>query len=63
VEAAETERIDAEAVSDNEDHNSDPPDRTYARADGKPETVHGDVPAFDRANREDLPRERHPHKD
>jgi hypothetical protein len=63
VEAAETERIDAEPRSDNEDDYADPPERTYARANGKPETMHGDVPAFDRANREDLPRERHPHDD
>lgn len=58
VEAAETERIGAEPASDNKDDYASPPERTHARADGKPET-HGDVPVFDRANREDLPRERH----
>ena len=36
------------------------PERTFARANGKPETERDDVPVFDRANREDLPRQQHP---
>jgi hypothetical protein len=39
------------------------PERTFARANGKPDPQHGDVPVFDRANREDLPRGRHRRED
>jgi hypothetical protein len=46
-----------------EEEEVEAPERTFARANGKPETHHEDVPVFDRANREDLPRERHRRED
>lgn len=46
-----------------EEEQAEPPERTFARANGKPDTQREDVPAFDRANREDLARERHRHGD
>ena len=63
-EVVDPESIEA-ATTDNEgaggsDDDVDTPERTYARANGKPETAREEVTVFDRANREDLPRRRHP---
>jgi hypothetical protein len=44
-------------------HGSEPEERTFARADGKPPTERDDIPVFDRGGREDLPRQHHRRED